>query len=253
MLRFNPKEDIASSTSIKTSIQRTIRTKLLAQIPLLSSPALPFPKSAKSTAVDSDDESGAESEEDAAGAGREFGGGKKAKELRKEAKGRGPGKGKDAKKARRAAAEAEEEVEDLPEGEEEEVLTLLDVLWPKKEGLTLIKWFVSSLRLFDELMRNLVEIIFLFSRCMGNRSSSSISTDRIIPPSRSYIAVSTFHLTLSESRIDKRGADPSMLPHVQVDRGAIKFVLAGANIMWCVSHTPHDIQKLTTLRRAVQD
>lgn len=26
-------------------------------------------------------------------------------------------------------------------------------------------------------------------------------------------------------------SDPDLLPHVQVDRGAIKFVLAGANIM----------------------
>lgn len=32
-------------------------------------------------------------------------------------------------------------------------------------------------------------------------------------------------------------ADPDMLPKVQVDRGAIKFVLAGANIMWCVPLT----------------
>ena len=143
--RFNPKEDIASSTSIKTSIQRTIRTKLLAQIPLLSAPALPVPKSAKTTTIDSDDDSiNSADEEEGAGpsGGREFGGGKKAKELRKEAKGRGPGKGKDAKKARKAAAEVEE-VEESGEGdEEEEVLTLLDVLWPKKEGLTLIKWCV---------------------------------------------------------------------------------------------------------------
>lgn len=29
-----------------------------------------------------------------------------------------------------------------------------------------------------------------------------------------------------------------MLPRVGVDRGAIKFVLAGANIMWCVPLTP---------------
>ena len=147
--RFNPKEDIASSTSIKTSIQRTIRSKLLLQIPLLSAPALPVPKSAKSTTVDSDDDSaGSGEEEEGAGpsGGREFGGGKKAKELRKEAKGRGPGKGKDAKKARKAAAEAEEVEESVEGDEEEDVLTLLDVLWPKKEGLTLIKWCVVFLR-----------------------------------------------------------------------------------------------------------
>jgi PUA domain protein len=28
--------------------------------------------------------------------------------------------------------------------------------------------------------------------------------------------------------------DPELLPRVQVDKGAIKFVLAGANVMWCV-------------------
>ena len=61
--------------------------------------------------------------------------------MRKEAKGRGPGKGKEAKKARKAQAEIEVE-EEGNEDEEEDVLTLLDVLWPKKEGLTLIKWLV---------------------------------------------------------------------------------------------------------------
>lgn len=29
--------------------------------------------------------------------------------------------------------------------------------------------------------------------------------------------------------------DPGVLPTVQVDRGAIKFVLGGANVMWSVA------------------
>lgn len=35
-----------------------------------------------------------------------------------------------------------------------------------------------------------------------------------------------------------RDTVPDLLPRVGVDRGAIKFVLAGANIMWCVQKLP---------------
>lgn len=96
---------------MKSSAQRAIRTKLLAQIPLLSSPSIPAPPRAK----DSDDSSAEEEEV-----------------VRK--KGAKKEKGKGGKGGRK------EVVEEVEEVLEEEVLTLLDVLWPKKEGLTLVKW-----------------------------------------------------------------------------------------------------------------
>ena len=40
--------------------------------------------------------------------------------------------------------------EDKPdEGKDEDVLTVLEVIWPKKEGLTLVKWCVLPLVLVD--------------------------------------------------------------------------------------------------------
>lgn len=128
--KFSPKEDIATSTSVKSSIQRTIRLKLLSQIPLLSLPALAPPK-----LVHSDSEEDSESEEEK----REMGGNKKLRESKKEAKGRGPGKGKKGRSGG-GRKEVEEEVEPDFAEEGEEIVTLLDILWPKKEGLTLIKW-----------------------------------------------------------------------------------------------------------------
>lgn len=126
IIRFIPKEDIASSTSIKSSVQRSIRSKLIAQIPLLSSPSLPLPVNSRNK-DDSDDESGSESEEEVIV--------KKKKGAAKEKKSKG-GKGGGKKE------EVVQQEEEVVEEDKEEVLTLLDVLWPKKEGLTLIKWLV---------------------------------------------------------------------------------------------------------------
>jgi PUA domain protein len=125
--RFIPKEDIATSTSIKSSIQRQIRSKLLAQIPLLSAPA--HPAVVEPAGEGSDDES---EEEERVVSTRKKGAKKEEKEKEKE-KNKG---GKGGKGRREVVVEVEED-----EGEgEEDVLTLLDVLWPKKEGLTLVKW-----------------------------------------------------------------------------------------------------------------
>lgn len=49
----------------------------------------------------------------------------------------------------------------------------------------------------------------------------------------SCIAVGLMRYTQERSAHLHR-TDPNLLPHVQVDKGAIKFVLSGANIMWSV-------------------
>lgn len=77
-----------------------------------------------------------------------MGASKKLKESKKEAKGRGPGKGKEGKKGRATKEVVEVEEEEEDDGADE-VLTLLDVLWPKKEGLTLIKWSVHHFMSFQ--------------------------------------------------------------------------------------------------------
>lgn len=121
--RFNPKEDIATSVLIKSSIQRAIRAKLVAQYPLLSLPAIQPPKPDDAPVVsDSDGEEH-----------RPVGAGKKAREKKEDKRGGGR---KGGKKGR---VEGDEEVV-TEAGAGEEELTVLDVLWPKKEGLTLVKW-----------------------------------------------------------------------------------------------------------------
>ncbi len=40
-----------------------------------------------------------------------------------------------------------------------------------------------------------------------------------------------FYSLLSCAKLKKTLSDPSLLPHLQVDRGAIKYLLAGANMM----------------------
>lgn len=132
-----PKEDVSTSTSIKSSIQRAIRLKLTTQYALLSAPAVPLPPR---VVLDSEGEE--EDEEEDELVVREFGKGKQAKQDKLDKKGRGGKKDKKggSKASAPVAAPVEEEVEESKAADEDEVLTLLDVLWPKKEGITLIKW-----------------------------------------------------------------------------------------------------------------
>jgi len=137
--RFTPKEDIAGNAPLKSSLQRQIRNKILEQYPYLSLPALPLPKSLVPDAADSDEEL---EDEDL---------GKRKKGAGKEKKSKKEGKG--GKKGRKQADEPEE-VEQKEEGGnagEEDVLTVMDTLWPKKEGCSLVKWcedthFLSPVR-----------------------------------------------------------------------------------------------------------
>ena len=125
--RFNPKEDVSSSTSLKSSVQRHIRTSLLAQYAFLSetvwrdasiSAATPNP-----VTVDDEDE---RVKDDVAKGGKKKG-----------------GKGKSGKgKVKEEKEEGGEEGEG--EGREEvTMMTVLDDVWPKKEGLGLTKWYVQ--------------------------------------------------------------------------------------------------------------
>jgi len=70
--------------------------------------------------------------------------GKRKKGAGKEKKSKKEGKG--GKKGRKQADEVEE-VEQKEEGGnagEEEVLTVMDTLWPKKEGCSLVKWYEET-------------------------------------------------------------------------------------------------------------
>ncbi|KAK4703830.1 MFS transporter, SIT family, siderophore-iron:H+ symporter, partial [Phenoliferia sp. Uapishka_3] len=171
--RFTPKDDIASSTSIKSSIQRHIRSALLAQLPFLSLPANPAPKPVR-TGDDSDD-SDSEAE---------------VVLTKKEKKGAGPSKGGKGKGGGKGRGKEEAEEEKVDEGKDEGGLTVLDVIWPKKEGLTLVK-------------------------C------------------REHISILVLHgEPLFFQHFD--GPYYPTLKLLHKYRGAIKFVLAGANIMWFV-------------------
>lgn len=120
--RFNPKEDVSSSTSLKSSVQRNIRGQLLEQMPLLTKPAYreggaekkeeaaPAPAAEAAPAAEPEEEKGGK-------------GGKKG--------GKGKGGGKKGKKA-----DKEPEAEEADEGE----VLVIDEIWPKKEALGLTKW-----------------------------------------------------------------------------------------------------------------
>ncbi|GAA5873654.1 hypothetical protein JCM8547_002668 [Rhodosporidiobolus lusitaniae] len=197
MFKKFTKEDIAGNAPLKSSVQRQVRAKLLEQLPFLSLPAVlpaPSPSSATGAAAataDSDDDEP-----------RKKGLGKKDKGGGKRDKGGKGGKG--GKKGRGGGAQEEEQEEVAPQpgaegeqGGEEEGLTVLDVLWPKKETLTLVK-------------------------CRDHISMYTVHGE----PLFFQHFDGPFYPTL---KILHRY--PDMLPRVGVDRGAIKFVLSGANIM----------------------
>lgn len=70
---------------------------------------------------------------------RKKGAGKDKREKKEDKRGGGKG----GKKGRQQEQEQEEQ-EDQAAGGEDEVLTVLDTIWPKKEGLTLVKWYVLA-------------------------------------------------------------------------------------------------------------
>ncbi|KAH9812122.1 PUA-like domain-containing protein [Melampsora americana] len=152
--KFNLKEDVSSNTTLKSSSQRTIRSKLSTQMPYLLHP---IQQSSESNPIITN----------------------------------------------KTEANKTEDIQ----------LTLLDLLCPKKESLNLLK------------CRDHVSIL----SCNGQLLFFQHFDGPYFP------TLKILHKY------------PQLLPHVQVDRGAIKFVLAGANIM-CPGLTspgarlPNDLQ-----------
>ncbi|KAK4050867.1 translation machinery-associated protein 20 [Microbotryomycetes sp. JL201] len=197
--KFTPKEDVASSTAMKSSIQRQHRAKLLEQLPFLSLPAAP----PLVTDDNGPDVSDSDLSDDAAsqpqrkkGAGKDK---KAAKQAAKQQQAAGGGKkgGKRREDDEHADAQAQSAGTADAASTSEDALTVLDVLWPKKESLTLVKCreHISILALHGEPL--------FFQHFDGPY----------------FPTLKVLHKY------------PGMLPKVGVDRGAIKFVLSGANIM----------------------
>ncbi|WVQ76320.1 hypothetical protein IAR50_005985 [Cryptococcus sp. DSM 104548] len=180
--KFNPREDVSSSTSLKSSVQRNIRSQALAQIPFLTLPVYKDPSTAAAAEASAEGEAAPveeEKKEDTSGGGKGKGG-------KKGGKGKGgKGKGKD-----------KEEKEDKEE-EEAGAETVLEEFWPKKEALGLTK-------------------------CHDRISIYTIQSVPIFFQHFDGPLVPTLKLLHRY---------PEMLPRVQIDRGAIKFLLAGANMM----------------------
>jgi PUA domain protein len=120
---------VASSTSLKSSAQRHIRTGLLEQYPFLAQSISP---PAGTSAADGPTESNAPlSEENAPTEEQE-------EQPSKPSKG-GKKKGGGVKKDKGGKGKDKEVETDAKEGGEEN-LTVLDELWPKKEALGITKW-----------------------------------------------------------------------------------------------------------------
>ncbi|GAA5822084.1 hypothetical protein JCM3770_007011 [Rhodotorula araucariae] len=193
---FQPKEHIAGNAPMKTSAQRNIRNKLVEQIPFLALPALapslapaaPAPAPAPAPAADSDAE-----DDDA---GRRGAGKKGAKEGKKGAKADKGAKG-GKKGGRRGDDEPQQPAADDDAAADDEGLTVLDLIWPKKETLSLVK------------CRDHISIFTVHGEPLFFQHFDG-----------------PFYPTLKVLH-----RFPGMLPRVGVDRGAIKFVLSGANIM----------------------
>lgn len=123
--RFNTKDDVSSSTSLKSSVQRHIRTGFCEQIPFLNLPAYSnAPKSEQQAPVEptpevKDEELEEEVTKSSGKGGKKKGGGKKG------------GKNKGGK----------EDVEEAPvEGGDDQQLAVIDEIWPKKDALGISKW-----------------------------------------------------------------------------------------------------------------
>ncbi|GAA5993543.1 hypothetical protein JCM10908_000641 [Rhodotorula pacifica] len=206
---FTPKEHIAGNAPMKSSAQRQIRAKVLEQIPFLSHPAALPPPSATSVAPAPTQAQAPESDEE-----EEDTGARRKKGAGKEKKGKGPGGGgKGGKKNKRGGGGGRDEddeptslpaqpplsnpEEETTAAEVDENLTVLDLIWPKKETLSLVK-------------------------CRDHISIYAVNGE----PLFFQHFDGPFYPTLKVLH-----RFPDMLPRVGVDRGAIKFVLAGANIM----------------------
>ena len=123
--RFSVRDDVSSSTSLKSSVQRHIRTGFCEQIPFLNLPAYSdTPKESKAppAATEPKEEEAEEEVTKSSGkGGKKKGGGKKG------------GKNKGGK----------EEVDEAAQEGEEQQLAIIDEIWPKKDALGISKWLVA--------------------------------------------------------------------------------------------------------------
>jgi PUA domain protein len=126
-IRFDPKEDIASSTSLKSSAQRHIRTAICEQIPFLTRPAY-VEASSTTENVAPVPEAEPDIEETAPEAVEEKSKGGKGSKKKGGAKSEKKGKGKHA-------MEEKEETSGSSEP-----LQVIDEIWPKKEAIAITKW-----------------------------------------------------------------------------------------------------------------
>ena len=145
---------MAGNAPMKSSAQRQIRAKVLEQIPFLSHPAAAPPPAAAPTPAQQPTEATHDSDEEEADSARRKKGAGKDKRAGKAAGGKsGKGGGKKGGNKRGGGDDADEEATSLPaqpplggEDQEDEALTVLDLIWPKKETLSLVKWCVSFRR-----------------------------------------------------------------------------------------------------------
>lgn len=123
--RFSVKDDVSSSTSLKSSVQRHIRTAFCEQVPFVNLPVYSdTPKSAAPAPQPLAEPKEEEHEEDVKSSGK---GGKK----------KGGGGGKKGGKNKGGKEEAEPAT---AEAEGEQQVAVIDEIWPKKDALGITKW-----------------------------------------------------------------------------------------------------------------
>ena len=129
MTRFDPKEDIASSTSLKSSVQRHIRTSVCEQIPFLTRPAHTNASPAEAAPVPvAEPEAQAEEPASTEQIEEKTKGGKGGKK-------KGGGKSEKKGKGKNAGDDKEETA-----GGPQEPLQVIDEIWGKKEAIAITKW-----------------------------------------------------------------------------------------------------------------
>ncbi|KAJ9109191.1 hypothetical protein QFC21_000520 [Naganishia friedmannii] len=179
--KFSVKEDVSSSTSLKSSVQRHIRTAFCQQVPFVNLPAYSdTPKSAAPAPAPVAEPKEEEQDEDVKSSGK---GGKK--------------KGSGGKKGGKNKGGKEEAEPVAAEAEGEQQVAVIDEIWPKKDALGITK-------------------------CKDHINIYTLDGVPVVWQHFDGPFVPSLKILHKY---------PEMLPHVQIDRGAIKFLLAGANMM----------------------
>jgi PUA domain protein len=112
----------------------------------------------------------------------------------------------------------------------------LEEIWPKKESIVHVKWSVALVVFHDfashRTPNTAAEIISQSTHCTASPSFSSTLTGLIFPLCVFSTNASNNNYYYIAVKLTELGPlDPFILPHVRVDRGAIRFLLAGAHMM----------------------